>query len=522
MKRGRHENGSRQQERRVEVSAYYFPPNASVPTELSADFPRLPYATRRGQVKSAAHWGQRKLLLSEVQLLIEALEAMGPTTKFHIVYAGAAPGEHLAFLDRMFPGHRWELIDPIKFHDCLRDLPNFTLRNKYFVNRSAYAMTKQRMEEAKCPALAALYGNHFLVDEDDDCYRTAAPTANLIEGVEAVAQPPLPPPPSGIAALFQVALRRVPQLFVCDIRSGSLMPQGGGGGGGDDSDDEGLKQPPQEQQQQTAPSIGGGMSPFESFERHVADDMAAQQTWVEIMQPTFALLKFRLPYMEVYHPITKEVVYRHPSATTSYLRGKVLLPIWSRPTTTECRLLVPQGALRIEYDNRAYEDQCFFFNSVLREKVHFRHLLESAPKDTYLDHRFDATAEVDLLQRYLAMRLAPLPPINDCAESDSAFADVVPPPGAQNDPNAVLHVSRAITASLHRTFEQAAERLNRVRMEKANAKGFVEAEKQLQRRIADHREAPVWWTNNRVGGVTIDSVAEFWAHALQAEKGPRT
>lgn len=59
-------------QRRTEIHPYYFPSMAQFPFELSADIPRLPYKTRRGQIKSAIHWGQRKLLLSEVQLLTEA------------------------------------------------------------------------------------------------------------------------------------------------------------------------------------------------------------------------------------------------------------------------------------------------------------------------------------------------------------------------------------------------------------------------------------------------------------------
>lgn len=52
----------------------------------------------------------------------------------------------------MFPGHQWELVDPVMFHECLTTLPNFTLRYKYFVNASAYAITKKRLEAAQCRA----------------------------------------------------------------------------------------------------------------------------------------------------------------------------------------------------------------------------------------------------------------------------------------------------------------------------------------------------------------------------------
>ena len=57
--------------------------------------PRTPYARRQGEVKTVDHWGQRKLLFSE----IEFLTLYGHLAKT-VVYAGAAPGMHISFLSR--------------------------------------------------------------------------------------------------------------------------------------------------------------------------------------------------------------------------------------------------------------------------------------------------------------------------------------------------------------------------------------------------------------------------------------
>jgi hypothetical protein len=58
------------------------------------------------------HWGQRKLLLSEIEFLTD----WAPLDRDSIVvYAGAAPGTHIAFLAEMFPRLSFVLVDPSEF-----------------------------------------------------------------------------------------------------------------------------------------------------------------------------------------------------------------------------------------------------------------------------------------------------------------------------------------------------------------------------------------------------------------------
>ncbi len=58
---------------------------------VDADYPTLPYRRRKGEEKTVVHWGQRKLLLSEIEFLTLYGQEGHP-----VVYAGAAPGELLA------------------------------------------------------------------------------------------------------------------------------------------------------------------------------------------------------------------------------------------------------------------------------------------------------------------------------------------------------------------------------------------------------------------------------------------
>merc|ERR1739848_499715 len=65
------------------------------------------YRPRHGELKTVGHWGQRKLMLAEVEFL----------TRFHgdastVVYAGAAPGLHVPLMAELFPRLRFVLVDP--------------------------------------------------------------------------------------------------------------------------------------------------------------------------------------------------------------------------------------------------------------------------------------------------------------------------------------------------------------------------------------------------------------------------
>ena len=83
--------------------------------ELRDDAPRRVYR-RDNSLKSVLHWGQRKLLLSEIEFLTDSLKKKIPGNFFRpvaVVYVGAAPGDHLPILIKMFREEisRWILYD---------------------------------------------------------------------------------------------------------------------------------------------------------------------------------------------------------------------------------------------------------------------------------------------------------------------------------------------------------------------------------------------------------------------------
>lgn len=97
---------------------------------LSDDAYRLQYRRRQNEIKSVVHWGQRKLLICEIEFLTKFSEE-GITC----IYAGAAPGTHISFLSRLFPEVHFVLIDPSDF--SFEPNSKITTRQEFMTNEIA-------------------------------------------------------------------------------------------------------------------------------------------------------------------------------------------------------------------------------------------------------------------------------------------------------------------------------------------------------------------------------------------------
>eukprot|EP00002_Diphylleia_rotans_P017913 TRINITY_DN3475_c0_g1_i1.p1 TRINITY_DN3475_c0_g1~~TRINITY_DN3475_c0_g1_i1.p1 ORF type:complete len:561 (-),score=88.29 TRINITY_DN3475_c0_g1_i1:168-1850(-) len=238
---------------------------------LTSTSQRLQYRRRKGEEKTVIHWGQRKLLLSEIEFL-----SMYGKKGHPVVYAGAAPGTHISYLVELFPDFEFFLYDPAPF--------TVKESNRVFCHQQLFT------------------------DE----------VAEKFAGKQA--------------------------LFISDIRAAdwSLL-----------SEDE--------------------------TDAQVREDMESQQRWHLIMQPLKSMLKFRLSWKP---------------GKTVYLKGDIYLPIWGPITTTEARL-IPSDGLH-EYDNTAYEEQMFFFNTVQRVGLYNHDVIGEG-----LDYCYDCKAEVETLKLYL-------------------------------------------------------------------------------------------------------------------------
>src|SRR5581483_2010112 len=111
----------------------------SIPMIIDNNHPRLEYR-RRGweQKKTIRHWGQRKLLLSEI-LFLTRWGHLSNT----VVYAGAAPGTHISYLTYLFPNHNFILIDPNPFQIISENLGKIQIINAYFDDNMANSFLNQ-------------------------------------------------------------------------------------------------------------------------------------------------------------------------------------------------------------------------------------------------------------------------------------------------------------------------------------------------------------------------------------------
>ena len=247
---------------------------------------------RKGERKTALHWGQRKLLIAEIEFLTEYADLELP-----VLYVGAAPGFHIDVLVRLFPSVKFILVDPreIKTRPC----QNIEIRREVFCDESA---------------------------------RDIAKNIGCVN-------------------------------FVSDIRSADWTTH----------DEKGL-------------------------EKEVWNDMSAQKRWHEILSPHCSMLKFRLPWN-----------VRH----SNYLKGVIMLPIWSTPTSTESRLVVlkESNSKVIQYDNLKYCNQMFYFQTRTRVSMYedgwcYDCISEKKVLARYLEIFASDGASIDELSMYISKSLS--------------------------------------------------------------------------------------------------------------------
>mgnify|MGYP001560049506 CR=1 FL=1 len=68
------------------------------------------------------HWGQLKLIIEELAFFVYFLSPQ--LSNGTVVYVGAASGQHIPILARMFPTLSWELYDPSEFSISEKDFPS--------------------------------------------------------------------------------------------------------------------------------------------------------------------------------------------------------------------------------------------------------------------------------------------------------------------------------------------------------------------------------------------------------------
>jgi cap2 methyltransferase len=98
---------------------------------------REKYRSRKMEIISTLHWGQRKLLLTEIEFLTKYLSECKNKKDTYVIYAGSAPGTHIGYLSKLFPDIYFILYDPRQFSSKLTENPHINTYEQFFTDETA-------------------------------------------------------------------------------------------------------------------------------------------------------------------------------------------------------------------------------------------------------------------------------------------------------------------------------------------------------------------------------------------------
>lgn len=97
--------------------------------------PGEPFDKKKIKDLPKVKWGQRKLLITEIDFLTRYYDQYRKNEKKILLYVGASPGMHINYLNYLFPDIHYVLYD--KVESLVEQTPNVTFHKKYFDNDEA-------------------------------------------------------------------------------------------------------------------------------------------------------------------------------------------------------------------------------------------------------------------------------------------------------------------------------------------------------------------------------------------------
>jgi hypothetical protein len=383
-----------------------------LPVKLKLDLDndsRLKYASKRDRLpriypeleryNKFVHIGQRKLFLSEIQHLSAKLATKDESAI--VVYAGSAPTNKAWMEHLMFPNVKFLLVDPNMFNIYIQ-----TYRDSHYLHAADsdivyYGNSRTNYNPdygaQKCSIKYFDGEKEYVID---DKYKDNSPADNKIDtGDERFIKHFFTSQNcihinekyfSNDTAKFVHKLfaerHKYPKfagcktIFWCDIRTND---------GEDDSPGD--------------------------FD--ILWNSAMMYNWCKIMEPDFAMLKFRTPYLNG-EPIhfdrqqedfdlaakfgnnIEEIIKK--TNNFSYFRGEIYHQAWHGRISTETRLWIDGKDIRennlIVYDTVKYEETLFYFNCIRRTSM--IHDNKSANTGIHFDHCADCALESHIWQQY--------------------------------------------------------------------------------------------------------------------------
>lgn len=132
----------------------------------SVNLPKSTYTYNPKQNNTSIHWGQRKLLLTEVDFLTQFKKDNPKQNNYTFIYAGGAPGIHTPYLSDLFPEFNFILIDPSPFN--IEENNKIKLINDYFTDDMAHKFSESYDNIIFCSDIRS-FGNKTCQIEKQKC-----------------------------------------------------------------------------------------------------------------------------------------------------------------------------------------------------------------------------------------------------------------------------------------------------------------------------------------------------------------
>lgn len=300
---------------------------------------RMPYRETHGVYVGGIHWGQRKLLLSEIDFITQNTEK---EDQIIAIYIGAAPFDHGPALLEMYENMRMVLVDPRnKWNEELKNNKRVSIITG-FLDISYDGYSENENVTLVSDLVFLLMAGILKVDEND-----------YEEGESGFAT---------LSAEFKQAKEdgKIPSykiLFFSDIRRDSYI-----------NDDLIVKEL--------------GVHKDMTLQKDIANEVSRffNQFDIEIM----CSLKFHVPF-----------VYEIGGEDYVYGKGDLHVQPWARPFSTELRLWWnPKDGERM-YNKRVLEDIMMFHNTNLRDRNYGEPLIEG------YDGCHDCHYEIKIISDYV-------------------------------------------------------------------------------------------------------------------------
>jgi hypothetical protein len=357
---------------------------------------------------SVLHWGQMKLLLTELQFLT----SHAIKENVNVVYAGSSPGHHLKVLiELMPPSWNWHLYDvndnEVFYNNKFGKITGVTAKQSFHQNIKNQNMPKNFEELLEYVEMCSLnvYSDKTVKLENEENMNRYLElytkltidhkiNENKLQNILKIDAP--------LAVLSR--LKHLKQnlestnLVIKSFKQNVIVNQ-------KNLDERECYRLLSDLKSKSSNSLLLFISDIRENSKKIDEistqkDMKKQQNLVLALQPKEALLKFKLPYANFYQ---KETIY---------FDGHLILQPYSPPLSHECRLHVIQnnnGSYDYKnYDHCKYSKSMFYFQTNMRTSI-FSTKLELPDKTKYsmlvekgicIDHCFDCNLTQQIIENF--------------------------------------------------------------------------------------------------------------------------